>query len=123
MVIQACMNHSFWFVLRGLALYLILNEKRCDRAGKETGSCVGEQQLTLVHVTERRLAVRLCSLGGDACDFLSPPLRLCVLQNSHVKKAGSLEKLKGIAWGRSGNRVRSRPDNGDGWLSVENQVR
>ena len=55
--------------------------------------------------------------------LVSSPPCLDVPQNSFVKRAGSLEKIKGIVWGRSGDRVRSRPDNGDGWLSVENQVR
>eukprot|EP00752_Nemacystus_decipiens_P003549 g3275.t1 len=45
-----------------------------------------------------------------------------IAQNPYVKKAESLDKIKGIVWGRSGNRIRSRPDNRDGWLSVEDQV-
>eukprot|EP00903_Cladosiphon_okamuranus_P011333 g10683.t1 len=45
-----------------------------------------------------------------------------IAQNMHVKKARSLEKIKGIVGGGSGSRVRSRPENSDGWLSVENQV-
>ncbi len=50
--------------------------------------------------------------------------RAPIIQNPCVKKENSLDKLKGIAWGRSGdNRVRARPENRDGWLSVESQVR
>lgn len=46
-----------------------------------------------------------------------------IAQNGIVKRMGSLEKLKAIAWGHSGDRVRSRPGNREGWLSVEDQVR
>lgn len=44
-------------------------------------------------------------------------------QNLAVKKLGSLTKLKAISWGSSGDRVRSKPEHREGWLSVEDQVR
>ncbi|CAN0365876.1 unnamed protein product [Ectocarpus sp. 12 AP-2014] len=43
-------------------------------------------------------------------------------QNLSVKKLGSLAKLKAISWGGSGDRVRSKPEHREGWLSVEDQV-
>lgn len=44
-------------------------------------------------------------------------------QNNVVKKENSLDKLKAISWGGSGDRLRSRPEFREGWLSVEDQVR
>ncbi|CAM9754681.1 unnamed protein product [Ectocarpus sp. 6 AP-2014] len=43
-------------------------------------------------------------------------------QNLSVKQLGSLAKLKAISWGSSGDRVRSKPEHREGWLSVEDQV-
>lgn len=45
-----------------------------------------------------------------------------VLQNKMVKKQRSLEKLKAIAWGESGRRVRSRAEYRQGGLSATDQV-
>lgn len=47
----------------------------------------------------------------------------CRGQNTAVKACGSLDKLKDIAWGHSGNRVRAKKKNREGLLSVEDQVR
>lgn len=53
----------------------------------------------------------------------SPSLVVVFLwQNQSVKRFRSLDKLKGIVWGDSGRRVRSRPEHRRGPLSVADQV-